>query len=136
MKAHERKTLLEKLDRDVGTVGASVPEAVEVEGETVPLRRYLVDDSTEVDVPEDKLKRQLRRRRLGIEKEIEDGSLSYDQGLDLVKRYHGLSRALERLQGGDGDVEREAEAAEIADRKRWRSFLEEVKGEDDDRVSR
>ncbi len=136
MKPHERRTLLDKLDRDVGTVGATVPAEVEVEDGVVPLQSYLVDSSQEIPVSESELKKNLRRRRLAIEDEIEEGDISYEEGLALLERYRGLSRALESLEDGGGDVQREAEAAEIADRKRWRSFLEEVKGEDGDRGSR
>lgn len=133
MKDYERKTLLEKLDRDGGTIGASIPEEVEFAGESFPLRRYVVgDDRPDVPFSEDEVKKRLRRLRLDLVDEIEEGDLDYEEGQHLVERVRGIGRALESLEGSGGSVEREAHAAEVADEKRWRSFLEEVTGEDED----
>ena len=133
MKEFERKTLLEKLEREGGTIGATIPEEVEVEGREVPLRRYVVGGSRpEVPFSEKEMKKHLRRLRLDLVEELEQGDLGYDEGERLVERVRGIGRALETLEGSGGSVEREAQAAEVADEKRWRSFLEEVSGEDED----
>ncbi len=133
MKEYERKTLLEKLDREGGTIGASIPEEVELAGEEVPLRRYVVGDARpEVPFSESEMKKHLRRLRLDLVEELEEGDLGYEEGERLVERVRGIGRALETLEGSGDSVELEARAAEVADEKRWRSFLEEVSGEDDE----
>lgn len=134
MKSYERKTLLEKLEREGGTIGASIPEEVEVDGESVPLRRYVVGEtSEEIPFSEAEMKKQLRRLRLGLVEDLEEVEMSYEEGERVVERIRGIGRALESLEASGGSVEREANAAELADRKRWRKFLSEVTGQEDER---
>lgn len=136
MKSYERKTLLDKLERDVGTIGTSIPEKIEIEDTTVPLRRHVVSDDVDIGFTEEELKKHLRRRRLELVEEIEEGDVDFEEGKRYVERVRGLTRALESLESSGGDVEHEARAAEVADEKRWKEFLNKVQGGEDDRRTR
>ncbi|MFB6266329.1 MAG: DUF5788 family protein, partial [Halodesulfurarchaeum sp.] len=70
MQEHERRQLLERIDREGATVGASIPETIEVDEETVDLRAFVFEVKRLETVPEEKraevaqTKKRLRRARL------------------------------------------------------------------------
>ena len=138
MKEFERKQLLERVNREGATVGADIPERITVQGEEVDLQEFVFEIKRRETVPAgerervDRAKKNLRRERLQRLQRIEDGEVSYEEGERLVESIIGIDRALNALEGlGPADLEREAEAKEAADRKRWMTFLKKALGHED-----
>jgi hypothetical protein len=137
MKEFERKGLLERVDREGATVGASIPDTIEVQGEEVQLHEFVFEMQRRETIPAgerervDRAKKNLRRERLQRRQRLEEGDISYEEGEELVGAIIGLDRALSALESlGPSDVEREARAQETADRKRWMKFLRQALGRD------
>ncbi|WP_248897443.1 DUF5788 family protein [Haloplanus halobius] len=138
MKEYERKQLLERVNREGATVGADIPETITVQSEEVDLQAFVFEIRRRETVPQgerervENAKKNLRRERLERLERIEDGEVSYEEGERLVRSIIGIDRALTALEGlGPSDLEREAEAQEAADRKRWMKFLRKALGHDD-----
>ncbi|WP_115862735.1 DUF5788 family protein [Halorussus litoreus] len=138
MKEYERKQLLERVEREGATVGADIPETIEVQGEEVDLREFVFEIKRRETVPAgerdrvDQAKKNLRRERLQRKQRLEDGEISRAEGEELVTAIVGIDRALNALESlGPTDIEGEAQAKEAADRKRWMSFLKQALGRED-----
>jgi hypothetical protein len=138
VKEYERKQLLERVEREGATVGADIPETIDVQGESVNLREFVFEIKRRETVPSgerdrvDLAKKNLRRERLQRKQLLEDGDISREEGEELVAAIVGIDRALNALESlGPTDLEREAEAQEAADRKRWMSFLKQALGHED-----
>ena len=138
MQEFERKRLLERIEREGATIGAEIPEEIEIQGERIALREFVFEIRRRETVPPgerervERAKRNLRRERLQRKQRIEDGEVSYEEGERLARAIVGVDRALDALeQLGPVDVEREAAAKEAADRKRWLKFLRKALGRDD-----
>jgi hypothetical protein len=134
----ERKQLLERVNREGATVGADIPERITVQGEEVNLQQFVFEIKRRDTVPAgerervDRAKKNLRRERLQRLQRIEDDEVSYAEGQRLVESIIGIDRALNALEGlGPANLEREAEAQEAADRKRWMKFLKKALGHED-----
>ncbi|MEF8780441.1 MAG: DUF5788 family protein [Haloferacaceae archaeon] len=139
MKDYQRKVLLERVNREGATIGASIPETIELEGEEVELRAFVFEVKRRETIPEgerervETAKRNLRRERLRRLDRLETGELSYAEGERLAESIVGIDRALEALeQLRPVDLEAEEKRQEAADRKRWMSFLRQALGHDDD----
>jgi hypothetical protein len=133
----ERKQLLERVNREGATVGAQIPETIEVQGETVDLRQFVFEIKRRDTVPAgerervEQAKKNLRRERLQRLQRIENGEVSFAEGERLVESIVGIDRALNALeQLRPVDLEQEAELQAAADRKRWMSFLKQALGRD------
>ena len=138
MKEYERKGLLERIDREASTVGADIPESIEIQGESIDLRSFVFEIERRDSVPAgerdrvDRAKRNLRRERIERVGRIEDNEVSRERGEELAASIIGIDRALEALEGLDAPApETEAQRQELADRKRWLSFLNKALGRDD-----
>lgn len=139
MKPYERKQLLARVERDGATIGVSIPETVDVQGEPVDLREFVMEISRRDTVPAgerervDRAKRNLRRERTERLDRLEDGDISKAEGEDLANAIVGIDRALNALESlGPTDLEGERERKEAADQKRWVSFLKQALGRDED----
>ncbi|MFC6615331.1 DUF5788 family protein [Halopenitus salinus] len=138
MKEFRRKQLLERVDREAATIGTSIPEAIEVRGESIDLREFVFEIERRETVPSgerdrvERAKRNLRRERRERRERIEEGTIPYEEGRELASAIVGIDRALEALESLDsGSLEAEAERREAADRKRWMNFLKKALGRDD-----
>jgi hypothetical protein len=138
VKEFERKQLLERVNREGATVGATIPETIDVQGEEVDLQEFVFEIKRRDTVPTgerervEQAKKNLRRERLQRLQHIEDGEVSYTEGERLVESIIGIDRALNALEAlGAADLEGEAEAQEAADRKRWMTFLRKALGHED-----
>ena len=135
---YDRKRLLERVEREGATVGADIPDRIEVAGEPFPLKEFVFEVKRLDEVPADTreevatAKRQLRRERRRRKQELEDADIPRSRGVELVEAIVGIDRALNALESlGPTDLEAEIAANEAADTKRWVSFLEQVLGRDD-----
>ncbi|MDR5656817.1 DUF5788 family protein [Halodesulfurarchaeum sp. HSR-GB] len=141
MQDYERERLLERIDREGATVGASIPDTLEVAGEQIDLAAFVLDARSEGPEPSEEdvqsLIRELRAERKRRRAEIEAGEISRDRGERLAESILGIDRALTALESdADTDLEAETRRRERADQKRWRSFLDSVTGEDEKRGGR
>jgi predicted Zn-dependent peptidase len=135
----ERKGLLERIERESATVGATIPEEITVQGETVELQAFVFEMRKRETIPPgerervERAKRNLRRERLQRKQRLEEAEMSFAEGERVVETIVGIDRALNALeQLGPVDVEAEARRQETADRKRWTRFLKQALGHDDD----
>jgi len=135
---YQRKQLLERVNREGATVGADIPDRIEVQGEAVELRSFVFEIKRRETVPAgerdrvERAKRNLRRERLERLDRLEAGEITYEEGERLAESIIGIDRALEALeQLRPPDLEAEAERQEAADRKRWMRFLRQALGRDD-----
>ncbi len=138
MQEYERKRLLERIEREAATVGADIPETIEVQGETIDLQAFVFEVKRRDRVPPgetdrvERAKRNLRRERLQRKQRIENDEVSFEEGERLAESIVGIDRALNALESlGPTDLEAEEEAQETADRKRWVRFLQQALGRDD-----
>ncbi len=139
MREYRRKQLLERIGRDGATVGRSIPDRIEIQGEEIALREFVFEIRRRETIPSgerdrvERAKRNLRRERRERKRRIEDGQISYEEGERLAEAIIGIDRALTELESlGPVDVEREAETNKTADRKRWLQFLRKALGENSD----
>ena len=135
MKEYERKQLLERIERDGATVGVDIPDRIEVQGEAVDLREFVVEIKRRETVPPgerervERAKKNLRRERLQRKQRIEDDDISREAGEQLAQAVIGIDRALNALESlGPTTLEAEMEAQEKADKQRWMNFLEKALG--------
>ena len=138
VKEYERKQLLERVEREGATVGADIPETIDVQGESVDLQEFVFEIKRRETVPPgerervERAKKNLRRERLQRKQLLEEGDVSREEGEELVGAIIGIDRALNALESlGPTDLERETRAKEAADRKRWMSFLKQALGRED-----
>ncbi|MBP1985816.1 DUF5788 family protein [Halolamina salifodinae] len=138
MKEYERKQLLERVGREAATIGATIPEQIEVQGETLELQQFVFEIKRRDTVPAgerervDEAKKNLRRERNDRLERIEDGEISYEEGDALANSIIGIDRALDALeQLGPADIEQEAARKEAVDQKRWMNFLKQALGKDE-----
>lgn len=139
MKEYEREILLERIGKEGATVGAAIPERIEVQGEPVDLREFVFELKRRDTVPPgeqervERAKKNLRRERLQRKQRIEDAAVSFEEGEELAASIVGIDRALNVLENLDDptDVEGAAERQEAADQKRWMNFLRKVLDRDD-----
>lgn len=130
-----RHQYLARLDREGTTLGATIPETVTVRGEPLPLRKVVFETCADGSVPTgygigfDEVKTMLRREQTALENELETEDISTDRAEAIVEKTHSLTRALEMLSAPDDNtsLEQEMKTAEVADTKRWRAFVQEVK---------
>lgn len=137
MKEYERKGLLERVEREGATVGASIPETISVQGRDIDLREFVFEIKRRDTVPAgerdrvEQAKTNLRRERLQRKERLEGADISFEEGERLVESVIGIDRALNALEGlGSTNLEAEEQAKEAADQKRWVSFLQKALGKE------
>ncbi|RQH03519.1 DUF5788 family protein [Natrarchaeobius oligotrophus] len=143
MQEYERKQLLERVEREGATVGADIPETITVQDEEIDLRTFVFEIKRRETVPAgerdrvERAKRNLRRERTDRLERIETGEITREEGEELARSIIGIDRALNALEGlGPTDLEREQQAQQAADTKRWMSFLKKALGRADDASTR
>ncbi|MFD1640765.1 DUF5788 family protein [Halohasta litorea] len=138
MQEYQRKQLLERVGRDGSTVGAQIPDAIEIQGEELDLRTFVFEIKRRETIPPgerervEQAKRNLRRERVERLEAIEDNAVSYERGEELAESIIGIDRALNALdQLEPVDLEAETKRKEAADQKRWTTFLKKALGHED-----
>jgi len=135
---YERKQLLERVDREGATVGADIPETITIQGEPIDLQEFVFEIKRRETIPPgerervEQAKRNLRRERTDRLELIEEGDIDREEGERLAQSIIGIDRALNALERlGPTDLEREQQAKQAADQKRWMSFLKKALGRED-----
>ncbi|MFB6117139.1 DUF5788 family protein [Halosegnis sp.] len=143
MKEYEREILLERIGREGATVGADIPERIEVQGEMVDLQEFVFEIKRRETVPAgerervEQAKKNLRRERLERKQLIEDREVDFEEGEQIAAAIIGIDRALNALESlGPTDIEGEQQRKEAADTKRWMNFLKQALGRDEGTVNR
>lgn len=138
MKEYQRKQLLERIEREGATVGATIPESITVQGEEVPLREFVVEIGRRETYPAaekdrvERAKKNLRRERLQRKQRLETADISFDEGEAIAEAIIGIDRALNELENlGPVDLEAEERAEKTADQQRWMRFLKKALGQGD-----
>ncbi|MFD1644800.1 DUF5788 family protein [Haloarchaeobius litoreus] len=137
MKSYEQKQLLARVDREGATVGADIPERIDVQGEDIDLQSFVFEIKRRDTIPSgerervQQAKKNLRRERLQRRQRLENdwAEMSWAEGEELVEAIIGLDRALNALESlGPTNIEAEADAKAAADKKRWMNFLKKALG--------
>ncbi|WP_247729392.1 DUF5788 family protein [Halovivax limisalsi] len=143
MQPYERAQLVERVGRDGATVGADIPDRIEIQGEDIDLESFVFEIKRRETIPPgerdrvEQAKRNLRRERVERMELIEEGDITFEEGEELARAIIGIDRALNALENlGPTDLERERQAQDVADRKRWMSFLRKALGNEDDAANR
>ena len=139
LKEFERKQLLERIEREAATVGASIPAEITIQGNEIELQQFVFEIRRRETVPPgehqrvERAKKNLRRERLQRKQRIETGEITRAEADRLVTSIIGIDRALTELDSlGPANVEAEATAQETADQKRWMRFLKQALGHSDE----
>ena len=136
---HDREAILARIDREGATVGARIPERLEVAERTVDLRervlaahRSAADAAPDAESPQSLIV-DLRRERLERRRRIEEDQTLDREGAEaLAESIVGIDRALAALEhiGSESDIEAEIDRRTVADRRRWRQFLKKANAND------
>jgi len=141
MKEYEREILLERIGRESATVGASIPDQIDVQGERLDLQSFVFEIKRRETIPSgerervERAKKNLRRERLQRKQRIEgetEEELTFETGERLAEDIIGIDRALAALESlRPTDIEGERNRQETADTKRWLNFLKQALGHED-----
>ena len=129
-----REALLDRVNSPSATVGASVPDDVEVHGEAVDLSAFIVE-SRKVDAVPPALNRKVEAARESLEAErerrvsrLETDPVDRETAEALAEEAIGIDRALNALEGirrpGFAD---EHHADTLAGHERWLAFVDQVR---------
>ena len=130
----EREALLDRVNSQSATVGASVPDEIEIHGEAVDLSAFIVE-TRKVDAVPPALDRKVTaaRESLGTERErrverLESATIDRATAETLAEEAIGIDRALNALEGirrpGFAD---EHHADALAGHERWLAFVDQVR---------
>lgn len=130
----ERKSeILEHVRRKSSTIGTRIPETVEIEGSTFPLREFVWETKRTGRVPPDRREEVGRvRQTLQTERErrynrLQEASLTLTEAEELARSITGLDRAITALSNiYESDLGDERHSANIQDNKRWLSFIDRL----------
>lgn len=136
MQPYERQALLERVDRESATVGATIPHSLAIDEAEVPLRERVLalqrtdELSAEQETERSELLVALRGRRAELLARLEEDPMDRETGEGVADRIVGLDRARAALRtaGEDVDIEEEIRERAVADADRWRSFLKRTRG--------
>lgn len=107
MDESQRRELLGRIRSPSGALGADVPDRIEVQGTTLDLTAFVFECKDLESIPPaqreriEETKRLLRRERIERRRRIEEGSITREEGEELVRSIHGIDRAINALEGLD-----------------------------------
>jgi len=129
----ERQTLLDRVNRQSATVGATIPETISVHGEEIALREFLVETrKIETLPPETRELVSRARQTLAAERKqrverLKTDQLSREEAEALADEIIGIDRARNALKTiRHPDFGDQANSASIDDYKRWLSFVDAI----------
>jgi hypothetical protein len=137
----ERRRILARLRSNLAWVGVRLPEHIQVDGRTIPLRstmdRFLFDDHIDDEEREAArwLQLSLEHRAKELEEELAHDEMSSRQAEELLDRTIGILRAIDELKGledpAEYELKRRSVMEEVDDAERWRKFAKTVYGRDE-----
>lgn len=140
MREYDRAVLLERIEREGSTIGATMPISLTIDDEEYAVREFVVE-ITSTDEPSEaqrdragELARALRRARKTRRDQLVSTVDERELGEQLVDEIAGIDRALNALEQLDApSVTAQAEQRARVDQERWLSFLKEALGHDTER---
>ncbi len=137
MEPYEREALLERVERESATVGASIPERLRIEGETVALRDRILalQRMDTLDEPareeRDRLLVALRGKRQTLRDQLEHDPIDRQAGEEIAERIIDIDRARAALRqvGEDTDIADKIRQQRVEDVERWRAFVKRTRGD-------
>lgn len=130
----EREAYLSEVRRKGSTIGAELPELIEIGGDEIRLDEFLIETRKVERIPPDaeskikEAKRTLRAEREDRLDRLENGPLDHDTAETLVTEINGLDRALNALDTiRYPDYGEQSREATIEDHKKWLSFIDDVR---------
>lgn len=130
----EREALLQRINRQGATVGASVPETLTIHGDEIELREFLVETRKVDRIPPDTMDvvreatRTLKAERETRIEALESKPLDHERAEAIAAEVVGIDRAINALENiRRPDFADEATSTTIDDHKRWLGFLDTIK---------
>lgn len=131
----EREEYLSEVRRKGSTIGAELPEQIEIGGEEIRLDEFLIETRKVDRIPPDaeskikEAKRMLRGEREDRLDRLENDPLDHETAEALVAEINGLDRALNALGNiRHPDYGQQSREVAIEDHKKWLSFIDDVRG--------
>jgi len=135
----DKSYVLRKLNSQFSYLRAEIPEAVNVDGKTVNLRkkiREIIDAGESQDLvkvmPEMlELRKLLYKLLTDFTSKVEDSKIKPSEATSQLEYYLGIKRALEIIKGfSEGSLkpfrEDEEKGSKIGDKKRWLDYLKRM----------
>jgi len=133
MNADERQELLDRVNRQSATIGASTPETIEIHGEELDLQEFLIETrKIETLPPETSELVSQARQTLATERkarvdQLEHSAIDREEAEQLADEIVGIDRARNALKTiRHPDFGDQAATANIDDHKRWLSFVDSI----------
>ncbi len=133
MDEQQREEYLAEVRRKGSTIGASLPETVEIGGDEIKLGEFLIETRKLDAVPEEATaKIQQAREVLAAEREtrvdrLETEALDKETAEQLVDEINGIDRALNALENiRHPNYGQQSESRIIEDHKRWLGFVDQI----------
>ena len=104
MNERQSEDLLSRIYQTSGTVGRSIPKAVRLGDESVPLREVYFEVSNREELGDEDRERveeilsYLRRKRLNLVQRIRKRQVDYETGESLVSKIQDLDRAINAFE--------------------------------------
>jgi hypothetical protein len=131
----EREEYLTEVRRKGSTIGADLPEVIEIGGDEIELDEFLIE-TRKVDriPPEAETKITEAKRLLRVERKdrldrLENDPIDHETAETLVAEINGLDRALNALGNiRHPDYGERSREATVEDHKKWLGFIDDVSG--------
>lgn len=131
----KREELLDRVTSDTATVGAEIPDTIQVHGRELDLGEFLVETrkvdriSSEAEETLEAAKQTLREERRRRMERLESDPLDVGAAERLADEIIGIDRALNALESiRHPEYGETARSADVEDYKRWVGFLDDIQG--------
>lgn len=129
----ERTALLQQVNKQSATVGASIPETVPIQGTEIELAEFIIETRGIEQLPPEsesvlaEAKRAFRTARAERVEQIESAELDREQAEAIADEIVGIDRALNALETiRHPDFGDQSQAETVEDYKRWLGFVAEL----------
>ena len=134
MNKAERQELLDRVNRQSATIGASTPDTITIQGEELDLQEFLIETRNIETLPAETSELVSRARQsLAAERQqrvdrLETDQLSREEAEQLADEIVGIDRARNALKTiRHPSFGEDAQTNNIDDHKRWLSFVDSIK---------
>lgn len=135
MNDEERKQYLKEVKRKGSTIGAKLPEVIEVGGDELKLNEFLIETRKVEGVPPEaqetiaeavRLLQDERKKRV---ERLENEAIDHETAAELVTEINGIDRALNALKNiRKPSYGEQSRKSTVEDYKKWFDLLDTVRG--------
>lgn len=135
MNDEERKQYLKEVKRKGSTIGAKLPEVIEVGGDELKLNEFLIETRKVEGVPPEaqetiaeavRLLQDERKKRV---ERLENDAIDHETAAELVTEINGIDRALNALKNiRKPSYGEQSRKSTVEDYKKWFDLLDTVRG--------